>query len=110
MDEPLPEPTMAPGLEPQPVAGFLPPYEQDLPEPSPAPGHDLQPPPESDGLEDLLGEIGVIPGQEQPAPPPMEPEELQISCHACGEMMELTITERPVTIECWNCGTQGLIE
>ena len=26
------------------------------------------------------------------------------------EVMEVEITQRPATIQCWNCGAEGLIE
>ena len=131
-------------LEPQPVAGFLPPaegwpvddggappppdlqyptgirdetgeqapqFDLELPEPTPA-GGEIPPQGASDGLDADIAALfgGEAAASGEMATPPQQPEELQISCHNCGEIMEVTVTERPVTIQCWNCNAEGMIE
>lgn len=114
------------GLDAGAPVGYLPPALD-------ASGEEIPPPPEEDDglLEPTIGggevpaEPPAIPGSEDPlaglfgdtseeaapeAPGEVAPEELQISCHNCQEIMEVTVTERPVTIQCWNCGAEGLIE
>ena len=115
-EEPVPQ-----GLGDGAPVGFLPPspgydgttYETKAVDE----GDSLLPPPDEPGaapadVDNLLEPSVGLAGGEEPAPPPSEqvPEELQIACHACGEVMEVTITERPVTIQCWNCSAEGLIE
>ena len=39
-----------------------------------------------------------------------ETEIVHMTCHNCGELLEATVKERPVKIECWNCGIMGIIE
>jgi len=35
---------------------------------------------------------------------------IQVACHNCGEMMEAEVDSIPMSIVCWNCGEEGLIE
>jgi len=126
MPAPEPEPAL---LDPTVVAGFLPPanvqYETqpesgldgwsvDEQQPPPPPGEvplpDPTPAPAGSPEADLAALFGDVGGEEMAPSPPQEPEVLQVACHNCGEMMEITVTERPLTIVCWNCQAEGMIE
>jgi 5-hydroxyisourate hydrolase-like protein (transthyretin family) len=37
------------------------------------------------------------------------PQVLQVECSNCGEIMEVTVTESPMTIQCGKCGEEGTI-
>jgi len=101
----LPEPDL---LEPTTVAGFLPPAPEDeLPEPSF--GEESAAPPAPSLDDDIAALLGITPEQQEPGTT-APAEVLQVSCHECGEMMEITVVERPVTIVCWNCQAEGMIE
>ena len=102
MEEPMLEPTGAPmpGTGPEP-----------MPEPTPQ-GPAPTPAGQSSAseIDSLFGSIG----EPTPAPAatvsPAMLENLQTACHNCGELMLVTITQRPMIIKCWKCGAEGMIE
>lgn len=58
-------------------------------------------------LDDIFSDIGTTgsSGEDERIG-----QTLDVACHSCGEMMEIEVTQIPMSIACWNCGTEGVIE
>lgn len=89
-----------------------------MPPTGPQPGPEVplmqpSPEPQSPLSAELADMFGGMPTMDTPLPPPeipAQPEVIQTACHNCGELMEVTITQRPMVIACWKCGAEGMIE
>lgn len=108
-EDPAPEPDAGtPDLqEPSPAEPEPAPAE---PSPSPEPTPEGQEEPSLDNLFAPVSESGPEP---EPAPAEQDPrigQNLQVSCYNCGELMEVEVTQIPLPIACWNCGTESVVE
>jgi len=104
-------PPRMPEMEPM---AFLPPAQPQatveaggapltMPEPQPAVAGGLSLSSELEGLFDMEGTNDAPPAS-------AGPEVVQVACHNCGELMEVSVTYRPMSIVCWNCNAEGIIE
>jgi len=56
-----------------------------------------------------MAEGAPMAGQQNLPPQNQGPEQMQMACHNCGEVMNILVTERPMTVTCPACGTLGEI-
>jgi hypothetical protein len=125
MDDVGQQPEEEPAAEPEPVPVGEPEVElaeEAAAEPVPKPAPEPLEPGMDPELADIFAPIAEGEGESAEAEPAAESQEepqpqddrigttVELACHSCGEMMAVEITHLPMSIVCWNCSADGVIE